>query len=230
MRRRNVLLTAAACAAFCFSSAAARAQFTTQAPTGGLVNLSILKPPAGSKVAIVVFEDLGCPHCAAAHPIELADAAKTHVPIERYDSPIPSHIWTFQAAVYARYIQTRISPALAAQYRTDVFTAQQSISSKEDLQRFTQAWLQHHGKQLPANVDPDGALTKAVNADVELARRINLEWTPTIIVVSNSKQQVVSGSGARGDYVNDLLAVTEAAVAQTSATPQHASKAPHRKQ
>lgn len=229
MKRWNLLVPAAAWVALCFGAAQASAQFTTQAPTGGLTNLSILKPPAGSKVAIVVFEDLGCPHCAVAHPIELADAAKLHVPLMRYDVPIPSHIWTFQAAVYARYIQTRISPQLGEQYRTDIFAAQQSISSKDDLQRFTQSWLQHHGKQLPPNVDPDGSLTRAVLADVDLGRRINIEWTPTIIVISDTKQQVVSGSGPRGGGPEDILPVTQAALAQTS-SPHHAATAPHRKQ
>lgn len=232
MTRWNLLVpAAAACIAVSFGPTPAIAQFTTpQAPVGDLRNLSILKPPAGSKVAIVVFEDLGCPHCAAAHPIEVADAARLHVPLMRYDLPIPSHVWTFQAAVYARYIQTKISPQLADQYRSDVFKAQQSISSKDDLQRFTQSWLQHHGKQLPPNVDPDGSLARAVNADVNLARQINAEWTPTIIVVTGTKQQVVSGSGPRGGGPEDILPVTQAALAQTSAPAHHAATAPHRKQ
>src|SRR5579875_1869644 len=88
---------ASVAAALCLPLAV-RAQFTTQAPTGVLKNLSLLKPPSGSKVAIVVFEDLGCPHCAAAHPVELQAAAATHVPLERYDLPIPSHVWTYEGA------------------------------------------------------------------------------------------------------------------------------------
>ena len=223
MSRWKTLAAAAVWAALGLTSLAAKAQFTTQAPIGSLRDLSILKPPAGSKVAIVVFEDLGCPHCAAAHPVELATAAKFHVAIERHDTPIPSHIWTYQAALYARYIQTKISPQLAADYRNDIFANQMRISGKDDLLHFTQAWLQHHGKQLPANVDPDGSLAKAIQADIDLARRINVEWTPTIIVVTATKQQVVSGSGARGDQVDQLPQITAAALAQASATSAHPS-------
>lgn len=90
---------------------AVQAQFAGTPPSNGLHNLSLLKPPAGSKVAIVVFEDLGCPACAHAHPIELQVAAATHVPILRFDFPIEAHIWTQQGAVCARYIQIKSAPS-----------------------------------------------------------------------------------------------------------------------
>ena len=47
----------------------------------------MLKPPAGAKVAVIVFEDLGCPSCAANHPTELKAVEQTHVPLVRYDFP-----------------------------------------------------------------------------------------------------------------------------------------------
>lgn len=202
---------------------AARAQFTSQAPTGVLKNLSLLKPPGNSKVAIVVFEDMGCPHCAAAHPVELQAAAATHVPIERYDAPIPSHVWTYEGAVCARYIQDRISPQLAGQFRTDLFAAQMRISSKEDVLQFTQSWLQHHGKQMPFVIDPDGSLAKQVDADVELGRRLNINWTPTIVVVTDRKQQVICGADARSGDASEIAPVVEAALAQVQSQP-HANK------
>lgn len=203
--------------------AAARAQFTTQAPVGPLQNLSLLKPPSKSKVAIVVFEDLGCPHCAAAHPIELQAAAATHVEIERYDLPIPGHVWTYEGAVCARYIQDRISPALANQFRTDLFAAQMKIASKEDVLQFTQLWLQHHGKQMPFVMDPDGSLAKQVDADVQLGQRLNVSWTPTIIVVTDHKQQVICGASAQGGDPKEIAPVVEAALAQVQSQP-HAIK------
>ena len=168
----------------------ARAQFNVS-DHGDLRNTSVLKPPAGSKVAIVVFEDLGCPACAHAHPIELNAAKQTNVPIVRYDFPLEAHVWTFQGAVCARYIQNKISPTLADQFRSDVFTAQRAISSRDDFQQFAQSWFQHHGKQMPFVLDPDGALAKAVKSDYDLGLHINLRYTPTILVVTDHQQQIV---------------------------------------
>jgi protein-disulfide isomerase len=197
-----------------------RAQFTSQASAGVLKNLSLLKPPSNNKVAIVVFEDLGCPHCAAAHPIELNAATETHVAIERYDLPIPGHVWTYEGAVCARYIQDRISPALATQFRTDLFAAQMRIASKEDVLQFTQAWLQHHGKQMPFVIDPDGSLAKQVDADVELGRRLNVNWTPTIIVVTDHKQQVICGANATDGDPREIVPVVKAALVQVQSQPR----------
>jgi thiol-disulfide isomerase/thioredoxin len=198
---------------------AARAQFTAQAPTGALKNLSLLKPPGNSKVAIVVFEDLGCPHCAAAHPIELQAAAETHVPIERYDMPIPSHVWTFEGAVCARYIQDRINPQLANEFRTDLFAAQMQIATKEDVLQFTRSWLQRHGQRMPFVMDSDGSLAKQVNADVNLGTKINIGWTPTIVVVTDHKQQVICGADAQDGDPREIVPVVKAALAQVQAQP-----------
>ncbi len=171
----------------------ARGQFHGQGPDAGFKDTSMLKPPAGHKVALVVFEDLGCPGCAAAHPYELKAVEQTGVPLVRYDFPLAAHIWTFQGAVYARYIQDKVSPELAAQYRTDVFTSQRMIASKDDLEKFTQTWLTRHGKQMPFVVDPGGVLAKKVQADYELGTKMNLQFTPTVVVVTRDKYQVVCG-------------------------------------
>ncbi len=222
MRWSQAMRYASLAGALCLP-VAARAQFTSQAPTGVLKNLSLLKPPSNSKVAIVVFEDLGCPHCAAAHPVELQAAAETHVPLERYDLPIPSHIWTYEGAVCARYIQDRLNPQLANQFRTDLFAAQMRIASKEDVLQFTRIWLQRHGKQMPFVVDPDGSLARQVDADVELGRRLNVNWTPTIVVITDHHQQVICGANAEGGDPREIVPVVEAALAQVQSQP-HATK------
>jgi protein-disulfide isomerase len=210
---------------------AAPAQFSATPPANQLQNLSLLKPPAGQNVAIVVFEDLGCPMCARAHPIELQTAAATHVPIMRYDFPIKGHIWTFQGAVYARFIQEKISPKLADEYRSDVFAAQRSIANKDDIALYTQRWLERHGQHMPFVLDPDQSLAKAVQADYDLGSRINLHFTPTIIVITKDKQQVICGTGVNGyDNPDNIKPAVEAAIAQckNSAGPVHHS-APHTK-
>ena len=200
------------------------AQFLGASETGPLHSLSVLKPPPGNDVAIVVFEDLGCPACAHAHPIELKVAAAEHVPILRYDFPIQGHIWTAQGAIDARYIQNHISPKLADQYRTDVFAAQMSIANKDDIQRFTQLWLQRHGQQMPFVLDPTQSLAQAVQSDYDRGRSINVTYTPTIIVVTKDKQQVICGTGDNSyDNPDHILPAVEAAIAQCrkTATPIH---------
>ena len=52
---------------------------------------SMLRPPKGSKVAIIVFEDLECPDCARAAPL-LHEAAKQYnIPLVQRDFPLPMH-------------------------------------------------------------------------------------------------------------------------------------------
>lgn len=217
MKARNYCITGAMAALLLLSPVAVSAQFTTTTLRGNLKNVSLLRPPTGSKVAIVVFEDLGCPACAHAHPIEAEAAAKAHVPLMRHDFPIQSHIWTFQGAVCARYIQKQISPALADQYRSDVFANQRLISGLDDLQSFTEKWLRRHGQQVPFVLDPGGSLAKEVRADFDLGRQINVEYTPTVVVITNDQYQVVCGTKDGPDDPTQILPVVKAAIARTSA-------------
>jgi protein-disulfide isomerase len=188
-------------------------QFLGNGPRDNFRDTSILRPPAGSKIAILVFEDLGCPACARAHPYELEAARQTHVPLVRRDFPLQAHIWTFQGAVLARYIQDKISPQLADQFRTDVFASQSLISSKDDLYQFASGWLEKHGRKMPAQVDPDGVLSKQVNADLELGKRLNVVFTPTVVVVTDKAYQVVCGTGEGSNDPAQILPVVKAALA-----------------
>ena len=201
-----------------------RAQFLGAGPQADFHNTSMLKPPAGQKVALVVFEDLGCPGCAAAHPYEMKAIEQTHVAFLRHDFPLAAHVWTFQGAVCARYLQDKVSPGLATQYRTYVFASQRQIASKDDLQQFTQTWFQRHGQQMPFVLDPTGALAKEVQADFDLGMRLNVRYTPTVVVVTQDRYQVVCGTK---DGMNDparIAPVLEAAIAQTKAEAAHARR------
>jgi protein-disulfide isomerase len=217
MKALKYWISSAMAALLLLSPLGISAQFTGTAPQGNLKNVSLLRPPTGSKVAIVVFEDLACPACAHAHPIEAEAAAKTHVPLLRYDFPFEQHVWTFQGAVCARYIQKKINPALADQYRSDVFANQRFISNRDDLQNFTQKWLQRHGQQMPFVIDPDGSLAKEVRADFNLGQEVNVEYTPTVVVVTNDQYQVVCGTQNGPNDPSQILPVVEAAIARTSA-------------
>jgi protein-disulfide isomerase len=150
---------------------------------------SMLKPPAGAKIAILEWEDLECPACAHAFPIvhaALKDyAAKgINIPLERRDFQIPGHVWSHEASIYARYLQDKVSPDVATDYRRLIFSSQYRIASKDDLNRITNEFFQSHGKQIPFVIDPTGELQKEVDADKNLGLKLGLNETPTIIVVT----------------------------------------------
>jgi protein-disulfide isomerase len=145
---------------------------------------SMLKPPPGARVAIYEFEDLECPACAHAFPITRAAAEHYKIPLVHHDFPLKMHIWSLDAAITARYMQDKISPQAAEDYRRAVFANQNSIASKEDLQNFTQHYFQTHGREMPFVVDPTGQFAREVQADYQLGERVGLTQTPTIFVVT----------------------------------------------
>jgi protein-disulfide isomerase len=146
---------------------------------------SMVKPPAGAKVAIYEFEDLECPACARAFPIVHAAVDRYKIPLVRHDFPLKMHIWSFDAAVTARYLQDKVSPKTAEEFRRDVFANQMSIASKDDLESFTRRWFASHGQNIPFVMDPSGLFTQEVKSDYTLGERIGLTQTPTIFVVTN---------------------------------------------
>jgi len=148
-----------------------------------MLNSPALRPPAGADVAIVEFDDLECPACAAANPTLMAAAKKYNVPWIRHDFLIPNHIWSRQAAINARWFDSR-SKELGDAYRNAVFAAQQSISTPDDLSQFTQKFAQDHHIALPFVLDPQGKLIDEIHSDVDLAHALGLSRTPTIFVVT----------------------------------------------
>jgi protein-disulfide isomerase len=145
---------------------------------------SMLKPPAGEKVAILEWEDLECPACAHAFPIVHEAIAHYHIPLVERDFPLQMHIWSKKAALYARYLKDKVSPDLAVEYRRQTFASQYRISSQEDLQRFTDQFFQSHGKAMPFVVDPSGELQREIDADFHLGEKLGINETPTIIVAT----------------------------------------------
>ncbi len=144
---------------------------------------SSLKPPPGAKVAVVVFEDLECPDCARAYPV-VWEAAKAHkVPVVLHDFPLPRHPWSFDAAVYARYFDTK-SEKLGNDFRGYIYTNQPNIT-QENLRQFVQKFADDNKVPLPFAIDPEGKLKEKVREDYNLGQRIGLEHTPTIFVVGN---------------------------------------------
>jgi protein-disulfide isomerase len=152
-----------------------------------VLDSSALHPPAGSRVAIVEFDDLECPACAAANPMLMQAAAKYGIPWIRHDFLIPGHVWSPIAAVNARFFDIK-SKTIGNDYRNQVFANQTSIETRDELQQFTQRFASAHGVAFPFAIDPQGKLAAAVQADVQLGLRTGIKLTPTIfIVTSNSK-------------------------------------------
>jgi protein-disulfide isomerase len=161
---------------------AARAQFS-QPQTTQVHDTTALRPPLGAKVAIVEFEDLECPDCAKAHPMLREASAKYHIPYIHHDFPLPFHIWSFDAAVNARWFDRKLKK-IGEEYRDQVFANQQSIRTGADLRTFTEKFAKEHKLSFPFAVDPQGTLTALVKADYALGQRIGIERTPTIWIVS----------------------------------------------
>jgi protein-disulfide isomerase len=166
-----------------FAAAPLTAQQAAPPGTGETFkDTSMLKPPAGAKIAIYELEDLECPACAHAFSIVHLAAAHYNIPIVRRDFPLQQHVWSFDAAVWARYLQDKVSPKTADEYRGAVFAAQTGIASKDDMLNFTRRFFQTHGLQLPFVPDPTGQFKKEVEADRTLGERLGVQYTPAIIV------------------------------------------------
>ena len=183
---RSLIVAAAVVAMLTFAAVPGFAQRAAPPGTGDTFkDTSMFKPPAGARVAIVEFEDLECPACAHAFPIVHAAAAHYDIPLVRRDFPLGGmHIWSLDAAVWARYLQDKVSPKTAEDYRGAIFAAQTGIASKDDMLNFTRRFFQSHGVQMPFVADPAGQLMKEVKEDHAVGERMGLQHTPTIIVCS----------------------------------------------
>lgn len=142
-----------------------------------------LRPPKGSQVALVVFEDLQCPQCGRVAPL-LAQAAKTYkIPLVQHDFPLPMHNWSFDAAVMARYFDTH-SKEVGNEFRDSVFAHQMEITP-QNLRQFEEKFAADRKIALPFVVDPDGKLANLVRADKQVGVGLKIDHTPTIYIVSN---------------------------------------------
>lgn len=186
----------------------ARAQAPIQ-----VLDAAALHPPAGARVAIVEFDDLQCPACAAANPTLKAAAAQYHIPWIRHDFLIPYHNWSKFAAIDARWFDSK-SKAIGDEYRDEVFASQNSIYNPDSLTQFTQKYAQSHGLALPFAIDPQGKFAGEVAADSDLARRTGIQSTPTVFIVTSG------GKGAPFMQVvnpaKDLYSTIDRAMADTA--------------
>lgn len=198
-------------------TAPAMAQFSNPAASQGtpVHNAKALKPPSGARVAIFEFEDLECPDCARANPLLKEAAAKYNIPWVRHDFPLPFHTWSFDAAVAARWFDTK-SKKLGDDFRDAVFANQASITTQDQLRAFAQKFAEDHKLAFPFVVDPQGKLAALVKADYDLGQSIGIQHTPTIWIVTNKT------SGTPFVEVVDrtrLYELIDTALAETKAPP-----------
>ncbi len=143
----------------------------------------VLRPPKGSSVAIVVFEDLQCPQCRRVSPI-LEQASKTYrIPLVRHDFPLPMHNWSYDAAVMARYFDS-ISKPLGDEFRDYIFANQFEIVP-QNLRGYAERFAAQHKLDFPFVVDPQGKFAAEVNADRDIGKAIKLDHTPTVYIVGS---------------------------------------------
>ncbi len=199
-------------------------------------NTAPLHPPAGARVAIVEFGDLECPDCARANPLLKQAAEQYKIPWLRHDFPLPQHDWSFQAAVNARWFDTK-SKKLGDEYRDAVFAHQNDITVIDNgqydgskglpnLHAFTEKFAADHHLALPFVIDPQGKLAAQVKADYALGQSVGIQHTPTIWVVTNQTK------GAPFVEVLDrtkLYSMIDDALAETkgSASPVRTASAKH---
>jgi protein-disulfide isomerase len=171
---------------------------------------SSLKPPPGARVAIVVFEDLECPDCARAYPQVWDASRKYNVPVVLHDFPLNQHPWSFDAAVFARYFDTK-SQKLGDDFRGYIFQNQQQIN-KQNLRQYVDKFGSDNKAPLPFVIDPEGKLKEKVIADRNMGNQIGLAHTPTIFIIGNGGAATpaveVDDRGKLGEIIEDMLQKT----------------------
>jgi protein-disulfide isomerase len=193
---------------------------------------SSFHPPAGAKIAIIEFQDLTCPACAHAFPVVHAAVAHYNIPLIAHDFLLGGEhgvLGDKEAAIWARYLQDKVSPQIADQYRGAVFAAQSGISSKDDMESFTRRFFQTHGLKMPFVADPTGELTKEVMADRALGEKIGLQHTPMIIVCTQHEWVQVTNTDQLYQTIDQLEARAGAAGPKPVSTkkPSGAKKPTH---
>jgi len=171
---------------------------------------SSLKPPPGARVAIVVFEDLECPDCARAYPQVWDASRKYNVPVVLHDFPLNQHPWSFDAAVFARYFDTK-SQKLGDDFRGYIFQNQQQIN-KQNLRQYVDKFGSDNKTPLPFVIDPEGKLKEKIIADRNMGNQIGLAHTPTIFIIGNGGAATpaveVDDRGKLGEIIEDMLQKT----------------------
>ena len=181
---------------------------------------SMLKPPAGATVAIVVFEDMECPSCAQRAPL-LEQASKTYsVPLVIHDFPLRQHPWAFDAALYARFFEEKYGKPVSDAFRLFIYQYQPQVT-KDNLRTYAERFASDKKLELPFMLDPQGKLAAAIRADSDFGTNVvKINETPTTFVVTSKGSQHVT------DYAQLYGMVDQAKRSNPAPTPAPAKASP----
>ena len=187
---------------------------------------TLLKPPHGTAVAIVMFEDLQCVDCSKVYPVVWETANAHKVPVVLHDFPLPMHNWAFDAAVWARYFD-KTSAEMGNEFRKFIYANQVQIT-RDNLPQWAQKFAGENKTAVPTEKDSDGKLADLVKVDYLLGQRIGVEHTPTIWVVSNSgvSEPLVEDARASeklGRMIEDMLGKAQPVAAAKVNSPAKAA-------
>lgn len=189
--------------------------------------LQILKPPPGAKVAIISFEDFQCPDCGRAHPLLVEMAKKYDIPLVRRDFPLPQHPYAMEAAIINRYLESK-NPKIASEYRDAVYANQPQFgeTSDEAFRQWVVPWAASKGVPLPFVVDPTGKFAAEIHVDQDLGRRINIDHTPTIYIVTSNRSAEPFVEVVDRAQLSQMIedAKKQAGAASSAATPVKARR------
>lgn len=138
-----------------------------------------------SSVRVIVYQDLECPDCARWHKVFTAQIIPqfgSKVAFEFRDYPLPQHLWSFNAAVLARYFDTK-SSKLGMGWRDYCFTHQDELTPTNLMAKAAE-WARPAGvtaTQLE-NAFANAELFAQVQADQQLGHRDNVQHTPTVLL------------------------------------------------
>jgi protein-disulfide isomerase len=164
------------------------------------------------------------------------ETANAHnVPVVLHDFPLPFHKWSFDAAVWARYFDTKDTKTqnIGNEFRRFIFANQRQIT-KDNLQQWVQKFGNDNKVPIPFAKDPDGSLTEKVKADYALGQRLNVQGTPTIWVVGNTSSpqplaEQVKDRTQLGQIIDQISAKAQP-VSPGKSTPAKKSSARGKKQ
>ncbi|MGH9487164.1 MAG: thioredoxin domain-containing protein [Terriglobales bacterium] len=138
-----------------------------------------------SKIRVIIYQDLECPDCAHWHQIfksQIIPRFGQEVGFEFRDYPLPQHLWSFNAAVLARFFDTQ-SLKLGMAWRDYCFTHQDDITPS-NLMDTAAAWAAPHGigRTQLAEAFSDAKLFALVQADQRRGNDDDVQHTPTVLL------------------------------------------------
>src|SRR3954454_24031557 len=185
--------------------------------------MSVVRPPAVAKVALVEFADLQCPDCARAAML-IEEASKAYnLPVVVYDFPLPQHPWSFEAAVIAHYLKTKSTPKnpLDMKYRLYIYENQPAITP-QNLRSYVDKFAKANNVAIPFIVDPQGKFAAEVRKDKDKGIAANVQHTPTLYVVtaktSGTPFVEVVDRGNLFNMIDQAIAETKTLSVKTEAT------------